>query len=162
MNGLTRFFRESMAARFLIPVGIILIIFSIFMFFSNNKTKNYIKVEVEVSKVELYEEETTDSEGNKVEALYTVYVKYTVDGVEYEEEYGQFSGYKVGDKKTLVYNPDNPKEISDPPSLLFTLIFLGLGVGFLVGGIISAVNAVKKYKKMKAQEEGWKKKNVNE
>lgn len=162
MNGIARFFRESMVARFLIPAGIILIIFSIFMFFANNKTKNYPKVEAVVSKIELYEDETTDAEGNKVEAVYTVYMKYTVDGVEYEEEYGQFSGFKVGDKKTIVYNPDNPKEISDPPSLLFTLIFFGLGVGFLIGGIISAVNTLKKYKNMKEQEEGWKKKNVKE
>ena len=162
MNGITRFFRESMVARFCIPVGIILIVFSIFMFISNNKTKNYPKVEAEVSKLELYQEATTDAEGNSVDAVYTVYVKYTVNGVEYEEEYGQFSGFEVGDKKTLVYNPDNPKEISDPPSLLFAIIFLVLGIGFTAGGIISAVKAVKKYKKMKEQEEGWKKKNVNE
>ena len=161
MNGITRFFRESMTARFCIPVGIILIIFSIFMFFSDNKTKNYPKVEAVVSKTELYEEATTDAEGNHVDAVYDVYVKYTVDGVEYEEGIGLFSDFKVGDKKTFVYNPDNPKEISSPPNLLFTIVFFGLGVGLLVGGIISAVRAVKKYKKMKAQEEGWEKKNAN-
>lgn len=162
MNGIARFFRESMAARFLIPAGIILTIFGVLIFFNNNKIRNYPKVEAEVSKTELYEEATTDAEGNSVDAVYTVYVKYTVDGVEYEEEYGQFSGFKVGDKKTIVYNPDNPKEISDPPSLLFSLLFLGLGIGFIVGGTISAVKAVKKYKAMKAQEEGWKKKDVKE
>ena len=47
-------------------------------------------------------------------------------------------------------------------SKIGAIIFFGLGVGLLVFGIISAVKAVKKYKKMKAQEEGWKKKNVNE
>jgi hypothetical protein len=159
MNGIARFFRESMIARFFIPLGIILIIFSIFVFINNNKTKNYPKVEVEVSKTELYEEATTDSDGNSVEATYTVYVKYTVDGKEYEVEYGVFSGFKVGDKKTLVYNPDNPEEISDPPSTLLAIILLVGGIASLAGGIFSAVKSVKKYKAMKLQEEGWKKKN---
>ena len=35
MNGITRFFRESMAARFLIPVGIILTIIGVLIFFNN-------------------------------------------------------------------------------------------------------------------------------
>lgn len=156
MNGITRFFRESMVARFLIPLGLVLIVFSIFAFMNNEKTKNYPKTEAVVSKTELYEDAYTDADGNRVEATYTVYVKYTVDGVEYEEVYGQFSGYKVGDKKTIVYNPSNPKEISDPPSMILAFIILIGGIGAFVGGIISAVRAVKKYKTMKHQEEEWK------
>lgn len=156
MNGIARFFRESMVARFFIPLGIVLIIFSVFIFISNNKTKNYPKTKAVVSKTELYEEAYTDEDGNHVDATYTVYLKYTVDGKEYEEEYGVFSGYKVGDKKTIAYNPKNPKEISDPPSSLFAFAFLIGGIASLVGGIISAIRSVKKYKAMKRQEEGWK------
>lgn len=158
MNGITRFFRESMAARFLIPVGIFLIVFSIFVFMSNNKTRNWPKAEAVVSKVVLYEEETTDHEGNHIDATYTVYVKYTVDGTEYETEYGVFSGFKEGDKKTIVYNPKNPTEISDPASTLLAIAILVGGIASLAGGIFSAVKAVKKYKGLKAQEEGWKEK----
>lgn len=157
MNGIARFFRESMVARFFIPLGVILIIFSVFLFISNNKTKDYPKVEGVVSRIEPYEAEYIDSNGDKVEATYRVFMKYTVNGTEYDEEYGIFSNYKVGDKKTIVYNPSNPKEISDPPSLLFALAFLIGGIASLVGGIISTVKSLKKYKAMKLQEEGWKK-----
>ena len=139
MNVIARFFRESMAARFLIPLGFALIAFGIFAFMSNNKTKNYPKVEAVVSKVELYEDAYTDLDGNHVDAVYTVYMKYTVNGVDYEEIYGQFSGYKVGDKKTIVYNPNNPKEISDPPSLLLVIIILAGGVVSICLGIFSAI-----------------------
>ena len=145
-----------MVARFLIPLGIALIIFGVFAFISNGKTKDYPKTEAVVSRVELYEEATTDVDGNPVEATYTVYVKYTVDGVEYEEEYGVFSGFKEGDKKTIVYNPENPKEISDPPSLILAIGLLVGGIVSLVAGVLSAVKAVKKVKAMKRQEEGWK------
>jgi hypothetical protein len=155
MNGIATFFRESKTARFLIPLGIILIIVSILLFIIGNNNKNYIKIESTVSKVELVKEETTDSEGNTEEAIYDIYVKYTVDGKEYDTELGEMSKRKVGDKITIVYNPDNPSEISQPSSIILNICLLVGGIVSLVGGIISSINAVKRYKKMKTQEEGW-------
>ena len=155
MNGIATFFRESKTARFLIPLGIILIIMSILLFVIGNHNKNYIKIESTVSKVELVKEETTDSEGNTEEAIYDIYVKYTVDGKEYDTELGEMPERKVGDKITIVYNPDNPSEISQPSSIILNICLLVGGIVSLVGGIISSINAVKRYKKMKKQEEGW-------
>lgn len=155
MNGIATFFRESKTARFLIPLGIILIIMSILLFVIGNHNKNYIKIESTVSKVELVKEETTDSEGNTEEAIYDIYVKYTVDGKEYDTELGEMSKRKVGDKITIVYNPNNPSEISQPSSIILNICLLVGGIVSLVGGIISSINAVKRYKKMKKQEEGW-------
>lgn len=155
MNSISTFFRESKTARFFIPLGIILIIVSILLFVVGNNNKNYIKTESIVSKVELVKEETTDSEGNIEEATYDIYVKYTVDGKEYETELGEMFKQNVGDKITIVYNPDNPNEISQPSSILLNICLLVVGSVSLVGGIISSVNAVKRYKKMKLQEEGW-------
>ena len=155
MNGIATFFRESKTARFLIPLGIILIIMSILLFVIGNHNKNYIKIESTVSKVELVKEETTDSEGNTDEAIYNIYVKYTVDGKEYDTELGEMSKRKVGDKITIVYNPNNPSEISQPSSIILNICLLVGGIVSLAGGIISSINAVKRYKKMKKQEEGW-------
>lgn len=155
MNGIARLFRESMTARFLIPLGLIAIVFSVLTFLSYQKTKNYPTTEAVVIRTELFEPAHTDSDGNTVEATYTVYLKYNVDGKDYEEEYGQFSGYNVGDKKTISYNPSNPKEISDKASIILPIILLVGGIVALAGGIISATKSIKKYKTMKKQEEGW-------
>ena len=156
MNDLATFFRESRVARFFIPAGIFLIIFSILLFVIDNQNKNYIKTEAVVSKIKLAEEEHTDSEGNHLEATYTVFVKYTVEGKEYEEELGILSGYKEGDKVIITYNPSDPSQISQPSSIILAIGVLLAGIASLVGGIISAIRAVQKHKAMKTQEEGWK------
>lgn len=156
MNKIAIFFRESRVGRFFIPLGIILIIFSIMLFMVGEHNKNYIKIESTVSKVELVKEATYDSEGNREEAMYTIFVKYTVDGKEYDTELGEMYEHKVGDKITIVYNPENPNEISQPSSLIFNIIILVVGCASLVFGIISSVKSIKKYKELKAQEESWK------
>ena len=88
MNKLATFFRESITARFFIPFGIVLIVFGVIMFMINKENQNYIKIEAVVSKTELVEESYIDENGDTVEATYKVYVKYTVDGKEYDEELG--------------------------------------------------------------------------
>jgi len=154
MDNVFKFFRETSFARFFIPLGIILIVFGIFAAISINNTKDYIKTEAVVSRTELAEEEYYDGE-NHHEATYTVYVKYTVDGMEYDEEYGVFSEYKVGDKVTISYNPNNPSEVAQPNTFVLPLVLIVLGIASLVGGVISIIKFVKKSKMMKKQEEGW-------
>ena len=156
MNGVATFFRESSVGRFFIPLGIICIIVSICCFVIDNNNKYYIKTTAVVSKAELVEEATTDAEGNEVEATYKVYVKYTVDGEEYEEELGELSGIKKGDKMEILYNPKDPTQIAQPSNLLVSLVFLVVGIVSLIFGIVSSIKSIKKYKKLKAQEEGWK------
>ena len=155
MNKLATFFRESQAARFLIPLGILCIIVSIAMFIIDEKNKDYIKVEATVSRVELYEEAHVDANDDVVDATYTIYVKYTVDEKEYETELGIMPKQNVGDKVNITYNPEDPTQISQPSSFIVKAIILGVGVVALVGGICSAVNAVKKHKAMKEQEKSW-------
>ena len=155
MNNIATFFRESRTARFLIPAGIVLIVFSIFMFIISNQNKNYLEVEATISRVELSREATIDAEGNREEAMYKIFVKYNVNDFEYENELGEMYKQKVGDKIKIVYNPDNPNEISQPSNMILNICLLVGGIAALVGGIISAINAVKKHKKMKNQEEAW-------
>ncbi len=156
MNKLFTFFRESQVARFLIPLGLILTIFGVVVFSINMKNQNYVKTESTISKVELVEEEHIDANGDTVQATYKIFVKYTVDGKEYEEELGELSGkYKEGEKMTIYYDPKNPSEITQTTSLVLPIVMIAGGIAAFIGGIISGVNAIKKHKKMKEQEKEW-------
>ena len=155
MNKLIIFFRESQVARFLIPMGIILITFGIVMFLINIKNQNYIKTEAIVTRTELVEDAHTDADGTIIAATYKVYVKYTVDNFEYENELGELSGYKEGKKVTIYYNPENPNEITESKSLILPIIIIISGLAAFIGGIVSGNNAIKKLKAMKEKEKGW-------
>ena len=156
MNKIATFFRESMVARFLIPAGIFMIIFSIIMFVVMHNNKNYIETSAIVSRIELSQKAYTEQDGEHHDATYNVYVKYTVDEKEYEEYFGEFSNYKTGDKLTISYNPDDPTKISQPVSIIWPIAILLGGIAALVGGIVSAYKTIKKHQAMKLQEEGWK------
>ncbi len=144
MNKLMTIFHESKEALFLIPAGIILVIFGFIFFFSSKKNSNFIKTEAIVSKTELVEEAHTDGEGNYQEAIYKVYVKYNVDDKEYEEELGELSNYKKGDKLTIYYNPDKPAEITQSISIVIPIILMVAGAVATIGGLVSGVNTIKK------------------
>ena len=155
MNGLMTFFRESRTARFFIPLGIILIVFGIFVFIVNNNNKDYIQVESTVSNVKISQEEYIDADGNHVDASYDITVKYTVDGKEYEGELNGLGKYNIGDKMKIYYNPNDPSQITQSKSLILPIVIIIGGLGAFVGGIITAINAIKKHNKMKEQEKGW-------
>ena len=155
MNGLVTFFRESSTARLLIPTGILLIVCGIIFFVANTKNQDYIKTESVVTKVELEEEAHTDVDGNYVEASYTVFVEYTVNGTTYHGELGGLPKYEKGDKLTIYYNPSDPNQITQTKSLLLPILVIIGGVAALIGGIVSGLNSISKYKKMKEQEKGW-------
>ena len=155
MNKVVTFFRESSVARFFIPAGLILIIFGVIVFIINTKNSNYVQIEATVSNVQIEEEAYIDNDGNHVEATYSISVKYTVDGKEYEAELGGLSKYNVGDKMKIYYNPSDPSQITQTKSLILPIVIIVAGVAALVGGIISGINAIKRYKKMKKEEEGW-------
>ena len=155
MNKIAFILRESQTARFFIPAGIMIIIFSVIFFNASVQNNNYIKTESTVRNVVMDEEAHTDANGDHVDASYTVTVKYTVDGSEYEADLSGLSEYKEGDKMTIYYNPDDPSLITQTKSLVIPLIIIAAGLAMLVGGILSAANAVKRYKRMKEQEEEW-------
>jgi hypothetical protein len=155
MNKIFNFMRESSTARFLIPLGIGLTIFGIIMFVVVSNSQNYIEAEATVSNVEVFEEEHIDTDGNLVETTYSVSIKYIVNEKEYEQKLENMSKYNIGDKIKIYYNPENPKEITQTKSFIFPIIIVVAGISSFTGGIISAINAVKKHKKMKEQERSW-------
>lgn len=155
MNKLITIIRESRVARFLIPAGIILLVFGIIFFSINNANKDYVKAESTVTKIEVYEEAYTDDKGNKVEETYKATVKFTAGGKECESELLGVGKYNVGDKITIYYNPSDPTQITMSKSLLLPIAIMAAGIAALAGGVVSAINAFKRIKKMKDQEKEW-------
>jgi len=154
MNRFAKFMRDYSLARFLIPLGVVLIAFGAVMFGIIAKQIGYKKVDSTISRIELYEEEHTEDDTH-YDTTYTTYVKYTVDGKEYEAELGQYAGVKVGDKKTIIYNPKNPTEISEKVNIIVPIAIIAAGAVSLIGAIISIMRTRKKNKALRKQEEEW-------
>lgn len=155
MNKIITIIRESALARFLIPAGVILIVFGVVFFGASKRNQNYKEVKAAVSSVELEEEASTDANGNRTEATYLVGLKYTVDGKEYEADLSGMSKYEVGDRITIYYDPADPNMITQTKSLIIPLVIIAAGIAALVGGIVSGVNVIRRYNRMKAQEREW-------
>lgn len=155
MNKIATFMRESQTARFFIPAGLLLIIFGVVIFFITLNNQNYIKIEATVISVEQTEETDIVDGEIQITTVFNVTLKYTVDEKEYTQTLNNVSKCKEGDTMGIYYNPDDPSQITQSKSIILPLAIIGGGIAFLTGGIISAVNAVKKHKKMKEQERSW-------
>ena len=155
MNKIITIIRESALARFLIPAGVILIVFGVIFFNASQQNQHYQETEAQVTSVVLEEAASTDASGNRTEATYLLGLTYTVDGKAYETDLSGMSKYEVGDRITIYYDPADPNQITQTKSLIIPLIIIAGGIGACVGGIVSGVNAVRRYKNMKAQEREW-------
>lgn len=155
MNKLITIIRESALARFLIPAGVILIVFGIVFFDASKQNQHYKQTEARVASVELETEASTDANGNRTEATYLLGLKYTVDGKEYAADFSGMSKYEVGDKLTIYYDPADPSRITQTKSFIIPLIIIAAGIAALVSGIVSGVNTIRRLKNMKAQEREW-------
>ena len=155
MNKLIYILRESQFARFLIPAGILLIVFGIIMFGANKNNQDYLPTEAVVTSAELVEDAHTDADGTHVDATYDVIVSYKVDGKDYTTQLGELPGYKVGDMTKIYYNPDDPSQITQTKSMVLPVVIIVAGVAVLAAGIFSAVKALGRYKRMKEQEAAW-------
>ena len=155
MNKLFTFMRESSVARFFIPVGLFLIVFGVIVLVINMNNQDYIKIEATVTDVQEEEDYTTDEDGNHVTTIYNVTLSYIVDGNQYTGILNNVSKHKVGDKMNIYYNPSDPSQITETKSLVLPIVIIIAGIASLTGGIISAVNTVKRYKKMQEQERSW-------
>ena len=142
--------------RFLLPAGVILLIFGIVSFGSVKDARNFIETQAVISKTELYQEAYTEK-GERHEAEYNVFVKYTVDGKEYESELGILSGVKEGDSMKVYYNPADPGEVVQMRNqAVIPYVALGVGAVALIGGVLSIVKALQKMKRLEEQEAEWK------
>lgn len=155
MNKMFAFMRESQTARFFIPAGLLLIIFGIVVFVITLNNQNYVKIEATVANVEETQETNVDDDGTNTTTVYNATVNYTVGGKEYTQTLDNVSKCKIGDKMDIYYNPKDPNQITQSKSLILPIVIIVAGITSLTGGIISAINAVKRHTKMKEQERSW-------
>lgn len=88
----------------------------------NKKSKNYEETEAYYSDYEIYS-------SNRKETMYRLIYTYTVRDIEYEitTDYGTNVIPKLGSKRTIKYNPDNPEEAFLVGSnTQMVLIFMGI------------------------------------
>ena len=155
MNKMFTFMRESQTARFFIPAGLILIIFGIVVFVITLNNQNYVKIKATVANVEETQETNVDDGETNITTIYNATVNYIVDGKEYTQTLDNVSKCKVGDKMDIYYNPKDPNQITQSKSFILPIVIIVAGIASLAGGIISAINAVKRHKNMKEQERSW-------
>lgn len=155
MNKIITIIRESALARFLIPAGIILIVFGVVFFGASKRNQHYKQTSAQVTSVTLEEAASTDVNGNRTEATYTLGIRYTVDGKEYENDLSGMSKCEAGDRIVIYYDPDDPNMITQTKSLIIPLVIIAAGIGAVVAGIVSGVNVIRRYNRMKAQEREW-------
>ncbi|MBQ3791828.1 MAG: DUF3592 domain-containing protein [Clostridia bacterium] len=139
-NKFARFMRNTGPARFLVPLGIILIVAGIIMLGIN--TDNYL--------------ETTGTIGSVTECAriedepqqYDLVIVYTVDGKDYTTTFSGLSGsYKVGDAIQVFYDPANPaKTTNNKMGGFLPIIMIVVGAAALVFGVYTAVRAFRKSK----------------
>ena len=155
MNKIITIIRESALARFLIPAGIILIVFGVVFFGASKRNQHYKQTSAQVTSVTLEEAASTDVNGNRTEATYTLGIRYTVDGKEYENDLSGMSKREAEDRIVIYYDPDDPNMITQTKSLIIPLVIIAAGIGAVVAGIVSGVNVIRRYNRMKAQEREW-------
>ena len=155
MNKIITIIRESALARFLIPAGIILIVFGVVFFGASKRNQHYKQTSAQVTSVTLEEAASTYVNGNRTEATYTLGIRYTVDGKEYENDLSGMSKREAGDRIVIYYDPDDPNMITQTKSLIIPLVIIAAGIGAVVAGIVSGVNVIRRYNRMKAQEREW-------
>lgn len=155
MNKIITIIRESALARFLIPAGIILIVFGVVFIGASKRNQHYKQTSAQVTSVTLEEAASTDVNGNRIEATYTLGIRYTVDGKEYENDLSGMSKREAGDRIVIYYDPDDPNMITQTKSLIIPLVIIAAGIGAVVAGIVSGVNVIRRYNRMKAQEREW-------
>ena len=154
LNKFAKFNRAFSLALFMLPAAVILIVFGCLSIGPVAKRLNYPQTEATVTKAELYEEAYYDGNTHH-DATYTIFVKYTLNGQEYEEEYGVFPKMNEGDKVTINYNPDDYRDIGQPHSMLLPYGIIAAGVAALAVGVVSVIRAINKSKALKQQEEEW-------
>ena len=156
MNRLIQLLQATTLGRFLIPAGVILLVFGLVTFGNIKDARNYKEVSAVVSRAELTQEEYTEN-GTHHDAEYDVYVKYTVGGREYESELGILSGnIKAGDAMKVYYDPDDPGEIVQMRNqAVIPYVALGVGALALIAGVLSVIKALRKIKDLKEQEKDW-------
>ncbi len=120
-------------------LGILAIVFGVK---GMSEAKNFPEVKALVTDIDTTV--TYDADNNSTEE-YTIYVKYTVDGKEYNEVLNGGSGnIKEGDEITVRYNPEKPDYVTDVTTKTATLFIIIGAVVTVIGLGTFAVMFIRK------------------
>lgn len=144
-NKYARFMRNTGPGRFLIPLGLVLIVFGIILF--SFQTDKYLETTGKVTSVT--ESYTTDADNNTV-TQYDLKITYTVDGRTYEGELaGMNESYAEGADVKMYYDPADPSKISSSRlGKIVPIAMLGGGVFAVVLGVWLTVRAFRKSREL--------------
>lgn len=141
------------ATVFIMLLGIILVTsFVISQIQYLNNIKNMEECEATVSKV------SVDSNRYNVFNLKDVYVKYIVDGVEYEQNLStntgisfgkQLTNIKVGEKIGIYYNPKKPMNISSKATQKTGIFVAVFGFLTFIFGLTILIIIIKRNKQLR-------------
>lgn len=100
--------KRALIILLLFTVGIVSVAYGCYStFFERN---GYVETNAVITRVDEYEVGLTDN--NMPEYQYDVYVKYRVDGEEYEGKLDYFEdGYEKGKEIVIFYDPEVPEKI---------------------------------------------------
>ena len=102
--------------------GIVLLVLG---FVQKNKQDNYTETTAEIVQIDIEPGAGDESD------TYHVFVKYTVDGMEYKEELDESrSSYRVGDTVKIKYNPKDPSDLTASGRWAMVICFI-------IGGIMT-------------------------
>ena len=125
-------------------IGLIFVGFGLLFYYRNNTLIKNCTTEIMATVVNMREESETDNDG-RTSYIYYPIIEYNVENEIIKTSMSSGSNspaYSVGDRITILYNPNNPKEFivkGDKSSELFVYIFLGIGAFITVAGIINAL-----------------------
>lgn len=137
MKGLN-FFKKLSQLRFAAGFAVVGLIISIIagIGIANPDTGTYETVNAVITNIE--EHQLDD------EIKHTVYVKYSVDGKEYESQLDAYqSDWKVGSVVECEYDVDNPEYIRNGDGTLVTFVVFALGVAAFAFGTFKLVQGFK-------------------
>jgi len=130
MSNISKLLRRYATPVVIIIMGIVLVVFGNVR---KQRDSSYIKTEGVITAIESDYDFATETEEH------TVYVKYTVDGVEYNSTMGDFeASFKEGQTIKIAYNPANPSEILYQGGVSMGLI-IGIGIAAIVVGAVLLV-----------------------
>jgi hypothetical protein len=138
MNKFVNFMRDYVFARSVIPIGIIVIAIGIYASTIYGDRKDYPRCEATVTDSELLSG-SYDSEDNTDSRVYRNYIKYTVDGQEYEGSIDSGDNMKIGSTVTVDYNPDDPTDVGAWTGLWLPILLISLGAAAVIAGCVSIV-----------------------
>ena len=139
-NGFVRVIRNSGAARFFIPAGLVLLVFGIILLSMN--TRGYVETTGRIAEVTELPVDVTDEDRS---VKYDVKVRYTVDGKDYETVFSGLGGnYRTGDDIKVFYDPADPARTTNARMDFLGPVLVGAGALSLVIGVFAALRAFRR------------------